>query len=99
MSTTPYRVHLLAYTLGNPVDDKADMKCLGIYAFVLDKIYGGVEGNGGYELMSTTPYCVHLLAYTLGNPADYKADIKCLSVYAFVLDKICEGIEGKVNMS
>ena len=45
MSTTPYRVHLLAYTLGNPVDDKADIKCLGVYAFVLDKIYEGVEGK------------------------------------------------------
>ena len=45
MSTTPPRVHLLADTLGNPVDDKADMKCLGVYAFVLDKIYEGVEGK------------------------------------------------------
>ncbi len=40
MSTTPYRVHLLGYTLGNHVDDKADVKCLGIYAFVLDEIWG-----------------------------------------------------------
>ena len=45
MSTTPYCVHLLAYTLGNPLYDKDDMKCLGIYAFVLDKIYEGVEGK------------------------------------------------------
>ncbi len=45
MSTTPYRVHLLAYTLGNPLDDKADIKCLGVYAFVLDKICEGVEGK------------------------------------------------------
>ena len=43
MSTTPYRVHLLAYTLGNPLDDKIDIAFWGVYAFVLDKLSEGVE--------------------------------------------------------
>ena len=45
MSTTPYHVHLLAYRLGNPVDDKAYIKCFGVYAFVLDKMCEGIEGK------------------------------------------------------
>ena len=43
MSTTPYRVHLLAYTLGNPLDDKTDIVFWGVYAFVLDKLREGDE--------------------------------------------------------
>ena len=43
MSTTPYRVHLLAYTLGNPLDDKTDIAFWGVHAFVLDKLCEGVE--------------------------------------------------------
>ena len=43
MSTTPYHVHLLAYTLGNPLDDKSDVRFLGVDAFVLDKLCEGVE--------------------------------------------------------
>ena len=34
MSTTPYRVHLLTYTLGNPLDERTDVRFLGVYAFV-----------------------------------------------------------------
>ena len=43
MSTTPYRVHLLAYTLGNPLNDKYDIAFWGVYTFVLDKLREGDE--------------------------------------------------------
>ena len=43
MSTTPYRVHLLAYTLGNPLNDKTDIAFWDVFAFVLDKLSERVE--------------------------------------------------------
>ena len=52
MSTTPYRVHLLAYTLGIPIDDKTDIAFWDVYAFVLDKLR---EGDEVYLNMSRCP--------------------------------------------